>query len=269
MSKLNRSERLIMMMRLLSERPGELIPLSHLVDQFDAAKSTISEDLALIKETLEQSGSGLLKTHAGAIGGVQYWPLPSPQEAQETLEQLCKLLSDPARILPGGFVYLTDILTNPAWSASVGAIFAGRFLAAEPDVVLTVETKGIPLAQMVSRALGVPMAFARREGRVTDGPSFSIHYISGSGQRINTMAVGVRALKQNARVLIVDDFMRAGATARGMIDLVTERGASVVGVGILVTTSEPQRKRVDDYVSLLTLEAANAEERYVRIRPSL
>lgn len=266
--KLSRSQRLVHMMKTLAERPGEQIPLSYFMDRFDAAKSTISEDLALIKESLEAEGSGLLRTHAGAIGGVQYWPMPSEQEVRDTLAELCRLLSDPARILPGGFVYMTDIVTHPVWSARIGGILAARFLSSAPDTVLTVETKGIPLALMVARALGIPMVMARREGRVTEGPSFTIHYISGSSRRINAMTVGSRALRRDSRVLIIDDFMKAGASARGMVDLVTELGASVTGVGIFVTTAEPQKKRVEEYVSLLTLLEVNEEERSVVVLPA-
>jgi len=266
--KLSRSQRLVQLTRILVERPGEQIPLSYFTDRFDAAKSTISEDLALIKETLEADSSGLLRTHAGAIGGVQYWPLPSPREVQETLAELCRLLGDPTRMLPGGFVYMTDIITHPAWSARIGAMLAARFLPAQPDVVLTVETKGIPLALMVARAMGIPMVMARREGRVTEGPSFTMNYISGSSRRINTMTVGSRALKRDARVLIVDDFMKAGATARAMVDLVIEMGAAVAGVGIFVTTAEPRKKRVEEYTSLLTLVHADEEERVVEVLPA-
>ncbi|HWH72593.1 MAG TPA: phosphoribosyltransferase family protein, partial [Candidatus Sulfotelmatobacter sp.] len=136
------------------------------------------------------------------------------------------------------------------------------------DAVLTVETKGIPLALMAARALGIPMVVARREGRVTEGPSFTMNYISGSTRRINSMTVGSRALKRDARVLIVDDFMKAGATARAMVDLVTELGAVVVGVGIFVTTAEPSKKRVEEYTSLLTLVQVDEEERSVKVMPA-
>jgi len=256
------------MTKILVERPGEQIPLSYFTDRFVAAKSTISEDLALIKEALEADSSGLLRTHTGAIGGVQYWPIPSAIEVAETLNELCRLLRDPSRMLPGGFVYMTDIITHPVWSARIGAILASRFLTAQADAVLTVETKGIPLALMAARALGIPMVVARREGRVTEGPSFTMNYISGSTRRINTMTVGSRALKRDARVLIVDDFMKAGATARAMVDLVTELGAAVAGVGIFVTTAEPAKKRVEGYTSLLTLVHADEEERVVEILPA-
>jgi purine operon repressor len=269
LQKRNRTQRLVYIMKTLAERPGELIPLSYFAERFDAAKSTISEDLALVKAALEAEGSGMVRTYPGATGGVQYWPVPSADSVRQTLQELCRLLSDPSRILPGGFVYMTDIVTHPVWSARIGEILASRFLGAEPDLVLTVETKGIPLALMVARALGIPMAMARREGRVTEGPSFTIHYISASSRRIHTMTVGLRALRRDARVLIVDDFMKAGATARGMVDLVSELGATVVGVGVFVATAEPQKKRVDAYTALLTLDSVDEEERTVQIRPAL
>jgi purine operon repressor len=145
---------------------------------------------------------------------------------------------------------------------------AARFIAAEPDVVLTVETKGIPLALMVARALGIPMVMARREGRVTEGPSVTLHYISGSSRRIHTMTVGLRALKREANVLVVDDFMKAGATAKAMVDVAGEMGARVAGVGVFVATAQPVRKQVDRYISLLTLEQVDEEERTVRIAPA-
>jgi len=265
---MNRSQRLVAIMRLLSERPGELLPLSFFTERFGTAKSTISEDLALVKEALEADGSGRLRTHPGAAGGVQYWPLPSAAEEQETIQELCRLLSDPGRILPGGFVYMTDLLTHPIWSARIGAILAARFIDADPDVVLTVETKGIPLALMVARALGLPMVMARREGRVTEGPSVTLHYISGSSRRIHTMTVGLRALRRGSRVLVVDDFMKAGTTAKAMVDVAGEMGATVVGVGIFVTTALPERKQVEHYTSLLTLQDVDEEQRVVRVVPA-
>jgi purine operon repressor len=266
MRKLNRAERLVHIMRILMENPGAQIPLGLFVDRFGAAKSSISEDLRLIKETLEAEGIGRLITHAGATGGVQYWPIPSPAEGERTIRELLQLLSDPGRILPGGFLYMTDILTDPAWCRRIGGMLAGHFLDERPDVVLTVEVSGIPLASMVAQTLGIPMVVARREGRVTQGAAFTTHYVSGSSRRILSMTVGLRALQRGVRVLIVDDFMKAGATARGMVDLVTEMGAHVVGVGVFIATAEPTRKRVEEYLSLLTLDAVDEEERVIRIR---
>ena len=48
------------------------------------------------------------------------------------------------------------------------------------DYVITVETKGIPLAYEVARNLGVQLVIARRESQVTEGPTVTINYVSGS-----------------------------------------------------------------------------------------
>lgn len=269
LQRIGRSSRLVQMVKVLTERPGELVPLSFFTEQFGAAKSTVSEDLALIKEVLEAGGSGLLRTYAGATGGVQYWPIPSEAEQTAYLDEVSQLLEAPERIIPGGFVYMTDLISHPDRSARLGAIFAARFLSQEPTMVLTVETKGIPLALMTARALGVPLVIARRDPRVTEGASVSINYVSGSSRRIQAMTVSLRALRRDSRVLIIDDFMKAGGTARGMVDLVTELGATVAGVGVLVSTADPVRKRVDKYVSLLTMHSVDEEERHIRIDPTL
>lgn len=270
MGRLGRAERVAFIVRTLAERPGELIPLTFFSDKLGAAKSSISEDLSLVKATLETAGSGLVRTAAGAAGGVAYWPIPAPSDRTAILHDLCRLLQNPERILPGGFVYMTDILSAPQWTVRIGEIFAAYFLEQRPTCILTVETKGIPLALMTARALNVPMVVARREGRVTEGPQVTISYLTGSRSQVETLTVGIRAIPREARVLIIDDFIKAGATAKGMSEIVKQfEGAQVIGMGVLVATAEPARKRVDGYLSLLTLESVDEESGHVSIRPGI
>lgn len=78
---------------------------------------------------------------------------------------------------------------------------------------MTVETRGIPLAVFVARAFNIPVVMARRVGQITEGSTVSINYVSGSSKQIQTMALPKRALPSSARVLVIDDFMKAGGTA--------------------------------------------------------
>jgi purine operon repressor len=55
-------------------------------------------------------------------------------------------------------------------------------------------------------------------------------------------------------VILIDDFMKGGATLKGMIDLMNEFGATVVGKGIFISTTTPHKKMVDDYISLIQLD---------------
>ena len=139
------------------------------------------------------------------------------------------------------------------------------FIDKDPTCVLTVETKGIPIALMTARALNVPLVVARRDSRVTEGPSVNISFVSGSSKTIHNMSLPKRALPENARVLIVDDFMKGGGTALGMSDLLEEFKAEVIGTAVLVATGSPQEKLIKEYTSLLILNEIDAQKGIIDI----
>lgn len=265
---MRRSARLAAMTKILADRPNRIVSLSEFVDRFGAAKSTVSEDLAIIRDVFAKEGLGRIETITGAAGGVRYVPVPTGEEIARVAQELCDELRSPERILPGGFLYISDIVSSPALMGRVGEIFAAQFHVKAPDAVVTLETRGIPVAVMTARALDVPLAIVRRTGRVTEGTVVTTNYVSGSAKRIETMSLARRALSPGMKVVIVDDFMKAGGSARGLVDLVAEFGAEVAGVGVLVETAEPRQKLVGEYLSLAVLEGVDVEERKVRVRPS-
>ena len=164
---------------------------------------------------------------------------------------------------------MSDLVSSPTLMSRVGELFAGRFYSEGPvDAVVTLETRGIPIALMTARALNAPLAIVRRASRVTEGTVVTMNYVSGSAKRIETMSLSRRALPPGARVLIIDDFMKAGGSARGLVDLMEEFGAKVVGMGVLIATAEPRQKLVKEYVALAVLELVDEERREVVVRPS-
>lgn len=50
--------------------------------------------------------------------------------------------------------------------------------------------------------------------------------------------------------------------------MVREFECEVVGIGVVIETLEPSKKLVDDYVSLLTLNIVNTEEKLIDVKPS-
>ena len=60
---------------------------------------------------------------------------------------------------------MTDVIFSPEYSRKIGEIFSQLFIDREPTCVLTVETKGIPIALMTARALNVPMMVARQDSQ--------------------------------------------------------------------------------------------------------
>lgn len=265
MKKLRRSARLVDMTQHLLAHPHTLIPLTLFSEQYGAAKSSISEDLSIIKEAFEIQGVGVLKTVAGAAGGVKFIPQVKAEQAAHFMRELIGHLEKPERLLPGGYLYMSDILGNPGTLANIGKLFATAFADKDVEVVMTVETKGIPLAYATAAYLNVPVVIVRRDNKVTEGSVVSINYVSGSSKRIQTMSLARRALAEQSRVLIVDDFMKAGGTLRGMIDLLQEFRATVVGCGVLVETADVSERLVDEYISLAKLKEVDLKEKQIEI----
>jgi purine operon repressor len=82
------------------------------------------------------------------------------------------------------------------------------------------------------------------------------------------MSLSRRALPENSKVIIIDDFMKAGGTAKGMLDLMKEFKAEVLDLGVLIKTASPTKKLVDDYTALAVLKKINEEEREIIVEPS-
>lgn len=253
----------------LWDEPHRLLPLSAFAETLGAAKSTISEDLAFLRRVCERFGLGRVETVAGAAGGVRYTPHRTAAQIRALVEELCAKLSDPSRALPGGFLHTTDVISTPQTAAAIGEVFATLFHETRPDVVLTMEVKGIPLALMTARAFNVPLVTVRRGAGVTEGPSVSVNYVSGSSRLVQSMTLPLRAIPQGARVLFIDDFLRGGGTARGVYDLMREFRAEVVGIGVLVETDHPAEKLVDRYVALVTYRGTGDGEVTVVQSPTL
>ena len=268
MDRIRRNERLAAMTRILVESPNKIFTLGTFCEMFGAAKSTLSEDIDILRGVFSQFHLGQLDTVTGAAGGVRYRPVPSAEDAYKCVRDLARTLSAPGRLLNGGFLYMADILAMPEVVERMGAIIASQFYRAEPDFVLTMETKGIPIAMMTAKALGVPLVIVRRDSKVYEGPAVNINYLSGSGGRVETMSLSRRAVKEGQRALIVDDFMRAGGTARGMVDMMREFAVTVVGVCVMISTQEPAKKRLDGVKSLLVIENTDENTSSVNIRPA-
>ncbi|WP_442602100.1 pur operon repressor [Paenibacillus sp. KN14-4R] len=267
MKKLKRSARLVEMTQYLLFRPHTLIPLTTFAERYNSAKSSISEDLTIIKEVFEEEGLGELNTMAGAAGGVKFIPKLPKDVSLQFVQKVCEDLRQPDRILPGGYLYMSDILGQPAILNEVGKMFATIFADSGADCVMTVETKGIPLAYAVASYLNVPVIIVRRDNKVTEGSVVSINYVSGSNKRIQTMSLSRRALKEESKVLIIDDFMRAGGTIQGMKDLLKEFKASVSGVGVFVESGEVEEHLVEDFVSLAKLSGVDSKTKQVIVEP--
>ena len=266
MVKAKRIERVAALSKLLADHPYRLFSFSYFCKKFAIAKSTLSEDVLAVKSGLELYGLGKVETVSGAAGGVRFIPGHLPEDDAAFLEELAARLTSPDRILPGGMLYTTDILCHPETVVRLGEIFMLRLQKLAPDCIMTVETSGIPLAMQTARAFNVPLVIARHTSDITEGSTVNINYVSGSTKVIQNMAMPKRALQPGSRVLIVDDVMKGGGTAKGMIALAHEVGAQVVGKAFLIATAAPERKLVEDYTAFFTLHNVDEEQQKVTLK---
>jgi xanthine phosphoribosyltransferase len=96
--------------------------------------------------------------------------------------------------------------------------------------VLTVEASGIAFAAAVAMRLGVPMVFAKKHpsANVT-GEQYSFPVYSFTHKRTYEIAVSKAYLNKEDKVLITDDFLAGGNALKGLIEIVKQAGAAVVG----------------------------------------
>ena len=267
MDKVRRNERMTAMMRLLAGAPNRIFQLSGFCELFGSAKSTMSEDVDLLRTVCREFDLGEVDTVTGAAGGVRFRPTVSRDKAREYISGLCEKLSGSERVLPGGFLYYSDILSAPDIVNRMGEIIATEYYGCAPDFVLTMETKGIPVAFATANALGIPLVIARHSSKAYEGSAVNINYVAGSGA-IETMSLGRRAVRANQKALIVDDFLRGGGTARGMVDLMNEFNVQVTGMAFVMATAEPERKRITGAKALMTLTVEDGEPATAAVRPA-
>lgn len=265
--KIRRSERLIDITYYLLEHPHTLISLTYFSKKYGSAKSSISEDLSIVKRTFAERDLGFLETLPGAAGGVRYIPKMSEARALDIVNDLCQKLSESNRLLPGGYVYLSDMLGTPDILRKVGRIIASKFSNKNVTAVMTVATKGVPIAQAVAYNLNVPFVIVRRDSKITEGSTVSVNYVSGSSERIEKMELSKRSLARGARVLVVDDFMKGGGTVNGMKGLIEEFEAELAGICVFAESRFTGRRIIDNYHSLLCVDAVDTHTRTISVRP--
>ncbi len=90
-------------------------------------------------------------------------------------------------MLPGGYVYLSDLIGQPEILRQIGKLIATQYVDTDVDVIMTVETKGIPIAQSVAMYMNKPFVIVRNSSHITEGPTVSVNYVSGSVQRIKNL----------------------------------------------------------------------------------
>jgi adenine phosphoribosyltransferase len=99
------------------------------------------------------------------------------------------------------------------------------------DLVVAAEARGFILGAAVARELGVGFVPARKPGKLP-GATVSAEYILEYG--IDALEMHADALSNGPRVLLHDDLLATGGTARALAELAEGAGAVIAGCAFLV-----------------------------------
>ncbi len=118
----------------------------------------------------------------------------------------------------------------------IGKEFFRRFGGEGVNKLLTIEASGIGIAVMAARHFdNAPVVFAKKtKSKNLDGELYTTKVKSFTKGVEYDVQVAKRFLAPTDRVLILDDFLAKGQALLGLIDIVSQSGAQLVGCGIVI-----------------------------------
>lgn len=142
-------------------------------------------------------------------------------------------------VLPGEVLKVDNFLNHQIDVAFLDEM--GRaFLELFPDChratkVLTVEASGIAIAMPVARLLSVPLVFAKKAKSSNIDDSYYVSNVrSYTYDKHYQIILSKKYMTHTDHVLIIDDFLARGEALSGLIDLVNQAGASLIGAGVAI-----------------------------------
>ena len=117
-------------------------------------------------------------TVTGAAGGVKF--IPKMADAEVSRSDVTSYRR--TRSFGSSFAGWIFVYGRFSWKSSALWIVLEKYLLRhlrnkDIDVIMTVATKGIPIAHAIARHLNVPVVIVRRDSKVTEGSTVSINYV--------------------------------------------------------------------------------------------
>ena len=147
-----------------------------------------------------------------------------------------RILRD-GKCLEGGILKVDNFINHqmdPILMKSIGVEFVRRFASDRINKVITVEASGIAPAIMVGYLLELPVVFAKKKKPSTMDNMLVTSVFSFTKNRSYDVCVSKDFLKKGDRVLFIDYFLANGNAAKGIMDLVQQAEAEIVGMGFII-----------------------------------
>lgn len=184
-----------------------------------------------------------LSVTAGALGFVEpgwfFFERPAHRLTTQgfPMQELGNRLDSAIRDIPDfpkpGIVFkdITPILADPVLFRDTVNHFAEHFAGANVDVVVGMESRGFLFGAPLAMALDAAFAPARKPGKLpyeSIGVEYDLEY--GSAR----LELHTDAIERGQRVLVVDDLLATGGTAKATCDLIEQLGGELVACAFVI-----------------------------------
>ena len=154
------------------------------------------------------------------------------------MQELKDRIISEGRVLPGNIIKVDGFLNHridTRLMRNIADEFGKHFNMDEVTMILTAEASGIALATMVAQRFDKPLLYAKKaKSDNIEGGLYQSDIHSYTYKKKVTLLVSKEWFSSEEKVLIIDDFMANGEAMRGLCDIVTAAGATLVGIGCAV-----------------------------------
>ena len=154
------------------------------------------------------------------------------------MKKLREMIDTKGKVYPGNILKVDSFLNHQIdveFLNEVGREFHKRFENDNVTKILTIEASGIGIACIAAQYFNVPVLFAKKnKTKNIAGEVYSTDIVSYTHSRTYTVIVSKQFLNPEDRVLIIDDFLANGCAMEGLVELVRQSGATLVGCGSVI-----------------------------------
>ena len=141
-------------------------------------------------------------------------------------------------VLPGDILKVDCFLNHCldiSFLMEMGKEIAGLYEKTGVNKILTIETSGIPIAFATAQYMNVPVVFAKKDksGNISD-KFYSSRVESFTRKNVYDAVVSKEYLNSSDSILVIDDFLAKGNALHGLIDIINQAGATLVGCAIAI-----------------------------------
>jgi len=150
-----------------------------------------------------------------------------------------RILND-GKSLAGGILKVDNFINHqmdPVLMKSIAVEFVRRFADLPINKIITIEASGIAPAIMLGYLLELPVVFVKKAKPKTMGDMYVSEVHSFTKNRTYDICLSKEFLSADDKVLFIDDFLANGNAAFGILDLIQQSGAALLGMGFIIEKS--------------------------------